>query len=755
MDSNWRIVGLINNYSRISFNFGPTLLYWLEKHKPQVYESIINADKESINNFSGHGSAISQVYNHMIMPLASRHDKETQVKWAIYDFQFRFNRFPEGMWLPETAVDIETLEVLAENDVKFTILSPHQALKIRKIGETEWVDVSDSKIDPRRCYLCNLSSGRSINIFFYDKRTASDIAFGKLLENGEAFAKRLVNSLQGKSGGETWIESVASDGELYGHHHPHGDMTLAYCLYYIVANDIARLTNYSEFLSIHPPRFEVQIVENTSWSCIHGVERWRNDCGDNMGHPGWNQAWRKPLREAMDWLRDQLVVCFEEQSTQYLIDPWEARNDYIAVILNRSKESLDSFFSKHAKKSLDSAEKRRVLKLLEMQRHAMLMYTSCGWFFDEISGIETVQVIMYAARAMQLAKELFGVDLERHYIRLLEQAPSNIPEFQNGAKIYEFFIKPAIVDLAKISGQNTISELFRQNTPTESAFNDSCFKITPESIERWDDGKFRFILNRSKIFSLITLDEQLFSCAAIWLGDHNVTCGVKVDLTEEAFQTMRQTLVAHFDKGQINEIIVGLSKYFGPNIYSLKNLFRDDQCLILDYIVADGQKKARELYEIVYHDNSAMLRFMKENRLPSPKSLISAAEITLNLKIGALLDAKDTDLEQLQKLINDSKHLSVTLDSDLLGFKASEKIDFELKQLSNNPENLSILEWVTSLIRIVKQLPIKLNLWQSQNVAFKLSRNQYLVLKERSDEHTQAWVMAFSELCDLIGIRLD
>ena len=386
MDSQWRIIGLINNYSRISFNFGPTLLYWLASHKPQVYEAILNADKESIVNFSGHGSAMAQIYNHMIMPLANRRDKETQVKWAIKVFQERFKRDPEGMWLPETAVDTETLEVLAENNIKFTVLTPTQASKMRKIGDQEWVDVSEGKIDPRRAYLCNLPSGKSISLFFFDKRTASDIAFGNLLENGEAFAKRLIDSFKDIKD-EPLIESVASDGELYGHHHPHGDMTLAYCIYYIVSNNSVKLTNYAEFLAKFPPKYEVQIRENTSWSCAHGVERWRSDCGDNMGHAGWNQAWRKPLREAMDWLRDTLAPYFEKDASQYLKDPWDARNDYITVIINRSKESVDAYFSRNAKRELMDDEKRRVIKLLELQRHAMLIYTSCGWFFDEISGI--------------------------------------------------------------------------------------------------------------------------------------------------------------------------------------------------------------------------------------------------------------------------------------------------------------------------------------------------------------------------------
>ena len=355
MDSQWRIIGLINNYSRISFNFGPTLLYWLVRHQPEVYEAILRADKESMNNFSGHGSAMAQVYNHMIMPLANRRDKETQVKWAIRDFQERFNRDPEGMWLPETAVDIETLEVLAENKIKFTILSPHQAAKMRKIGDNDWIDVSNGDgngvIDPRRAYLCNLPSGNRISLFFFDKRSASDIAFGNLLENGEAFAKRLIDSFN-HNGSESLIESVASDGELYGHHHPHGDMTLAYCIYYIVTNESAKLTNYAEFLDRFPPQFEVQIKENTSWSCSHGIERWRSDCGDNMGHVGWHQAWRKPLREAMDWLRDTMLPYFEQEAAIYLKDPWGARNSYIDVILDRSREKTEEFLLRAHKKTV-------------------------------------------------------------------------------------------------------------------------------------------------------------------------------------------------------------------------------------------------------------------------------------------------------------------------------------------------------------------------------------------------------------------
>jgi hypothetical protein len=436
---------------------------------------------------------------------------------------------------------------------------------------------------------------------------------------------------------------------------------------------------------------------------------------------------------------------------------WATRNDYIKVILDRSRENIEDFLSEHANKQLSEAEKRRAIKLLEMQRHGMLMFTSCGWFFDEISGIETVQVMMYAARAIQLAEELFVVDLEPEYIRILEQAPSNITEFLNGAKIYKIFVAPSVVDFIKISAQNTIRELFADNAktaPRPTGMPNCCFRITPEISEKWDDGKFRFIINRSTISSSTTLDEQVFSSAAVWLGDHNVTCGARSDMPSKVFKSMRNKLVECFDKGQINEIIVGLSKYFGQNNYSLKDLFKDDQRYILWYIVADGLKKAKELYEIVYHDNSAMLRFMKENRIPSPKPLQSAAEIVLNMELERILSAETTDLEKLRKLINDSQHLSITFDSLLLGFLASERIDNEFNKLSQAPENLQTINAITGLIRMIKELPIQLNLWESQNIAFKIAQSRYQTLKQKDDETSKLWIASFAKLCELVGIRL-
>jgi alpha-amylase/alpha-mannosidase (GH57 family) len=429
----------------MSFNFGPTLLSWMETHHPEVHGAIINADKDTRESFSGHGSAIAQVYNHMIMPLANARDKQTQVRWGIADFESRFRRHPEGMWLPETAVDLESLETLAEASVKFTLLGPHQAARVRRIGEEAWSDVEGGRIDTRIPYLCRLPSGRSIAVFFYDRAISHSVAFGGLLHSGEGFAKRLVDGFTDEK--RVQLVNIATDGETYGHHHRYGNMALAYCLDYIETNKRARVTNYGEFLEKSRPRFEVQIVENTSWSCTHGVERWRSNCGCSPTQvAGSSQAWRRPLRDAMNWLRDKLAALYGTEASKYLLDPWKTRNEYITAILDQREGAADRFISGHLKTERLKDRARSGIDLLEMQRYAMLMFTSCGWFWDEVSRIETVQILRYAARAMQLARGATGADLEPEFVRMIEAAPSSNHQFLNGGGVYEMLVKPAVVE---------------------------------------------------------------------------------------------------------------------------------------------------------------------------------------------------------------------------------------------------------------------------------------------------------------------
>ncbi|HEX7184673.1 MAG TPA: malto-oligosyltrehalose synthase [Thermoanaerobaculia bacterium] len=445
LDGEGRIERSVNNYSQISFNFGPTLLAWLEVFAPEVYQAVLAADRESRERFSGHGPALAQPYNHTILPLSNRRDKRTQILWGLRDFERRFGRKAEGVWLPETAVDLESLDLLAEAGVRFTILEPHQARRARPKGG-QWTDVSGGGIDGTVPYKVALPSGRRIALFFYDGPVSRAVAFEGLLSSGEGFAGRLLSGVP-ENPDRARLAHIATDGETYGHHHRYGEMALSYAIHHIESHGLARLTNYGEFLERHPPEHEVEIWENTSWSCVHGVDRWRSDCGCHTGgETGWNQAWRAPLRLALDWLRDELAPRFEKEASRIFRDPWAARDDSIEVILDPSSESVDGFFARHAGRQPEGEERARALGLMEMQRHAMLMYTSCGWFFNDLAGIETFQVLRYAGRAVQIAERLFGDSIEKSFLHRLEKARSNVPANGTGRDLYSEHVKPFMAD---------------------------------------------------------------------------------------------------------------------------------------------------------------------------------------------------------------------------------------------------------------------------------------------------------------------
>ena len=432
LDEKGVVIERVNNYSKISFDFGPTLLSWMEFKAPDTYQAVLEADKISRETFSGHGSAMAQCYSHMIMPLADSKDKYTQVYWGIRDFEFRFKRLPEGMWLPETAVDLETLQIMADLGIRFTVLAPHQAGRLLDHGE----------LDINQPYSVRLGAGRSINVFFYNGALSQSLAFENILQDGKCFAEKL---MQTDNTDGPQLLSVATDGETYGHHHKFGDMALAFALKYIDDQVDARLTNFAEYLEKFPPQEEIEIIEKTSWSCAHGVGRWSSNCGcETGGHPEWNQGWRGPLRKALDWFQCRADSIFVEVGKGLFKDPWEARNRYIDIRINRYDR--DTFLAKQCQNSLDESKKVVVLKLLELQSNAMLMYTSCGWFFNDISGIETEQILLYAGKAIQLAEEISGEVLEPHFLELLELAESNVLEKGNGSQIYKNVIEKARMD---------------------------------------------------------------------------------------------------------------------------------------------------------------------------------------------------------------------------------------------------------------------------------------------------------------------
>ena len=750
LDAERRIIDIANNYEKISFNFGPTLLSWMEGQAAEVYEAIIEADRLSRDRFSGHGSAIAQVYNHVIMPLATTRDKRTQVIWGIGDFEHRFGRKPEGMWLAETAVDLETLDIVAEQGITFTILAPHQAKKVRRLEE-KWRDVSGAGVDPRMPYQCKLPSGRSITLFFYDGPTSRDVAFGGLLRRGEDFASRLLGLFSKAEGPQ--IAHIATDGESYGHHHRFGDMALAYALHHIESNNLARITNYGEYLEFHPPAFEVELVENTSWSCAHGIERWRSDCGCNTGtHPGWSQAWRAPLRGAMNWLCDNLERLYEREMASYVRDPWQARDDYISVILDRSTQSVESFFSKHLTRKLSRDERVTLLRLLEMQRHEMLMYTSCGWFFDEISGVETLLVLKHASRAMQLAKEACEEDLETHYLKILEGAPSNVTQLENGASVWEVLVRPATADLLRVGAHYAVSSLFEEYPET---IRIGCYTTSSELYEVVEAGTQRLAVGKAHVSSDITGDERAMGFAVIHLGDHNVIGGIREYIGDDSFSLMRREVRDAFNKGDVAKVVRLMDKHFETHNYSLWHLFRDEQRKVLHKILESTLSEIEASFRQIYERHYLAMQVTREMGIPLPKAFATATELILSTDIRHELQREELDLEEIQKLVEESKRWSLELDKKSLGFVASRKVTSLMQRLSEIPEDATLLETIGDVLRALSAIPLELDLWKAQNIYFSIGTHRYDEMEKSSDQgdtRAKKWLEHFNRLGEYLNV---
>ena len=750
-----QIVQIVNNYARISFDFGPTLLAWLEDRAPDVYEAILEADQESRKTFSGHGSAIAQAYNHVILPLANRRGKYTQVLWGIRDFERRFGRKPEGMWLPETAVDLESLDTLAEQGIRFTILAPHQAARVRPIGADKWQDVDGGKIDPTMAYTVYLPSGRRIGLFFYDGPISRAVAFERLLRSGESFAQQLLGGFSDKRAWPQMVH-VATDGETYGHHHRFGDMALAYALNYIESQKLARLTNYGEYLEKHPATHEVEIFENTSWSCGHGVERWRRDCGCNSGrHPEWHQGWSEPLREALDWLRDTIAPAYEGKARSLLKDPWGARNEYIRVILDRSEENVETFLNQHATRVLTEAERITVLKLLELQRHAMLMYTSCGWFFDELSGIETVQVIQYAGRAVELAQQLFDEDIEPRFIDLLERAKGSIPEHGDGRRIYEEFVQPAAVDLEKVGAHYAMSSLFEDYTERTSIY---CYTVDREDYQSSEAGRAKLVVGRAKVTSEITGESAPLCFGVLHMGDHNLNSGIMEYQGKETYQKLLKEASKTFAGADFAETLRLLDNHFGASTYAIKALFRDEQRKILDIVLESTLVDTEAIYRQLYETNAPLMRFLRDSGIPPPKALYSAAEMVLNASLRTAFENEEFSPEPIDTLLEEVSLQGISLDTETLEFAFRRSLERMAELLSANPTDLALLERLEGAVSLLSSLPFQVNLWKVQNICYHLLEAVYpdfAVRAEQDDKEARPWIEHFKILLDKLSILVE
>ncbi len=722
VDNRNRILDVVNNYELMSYNFGPTLLSWLEQNAPLTYERIIKADIESIEEHSGHGNAMAQVYNHIIMPLANEQDKQTQVKWGIRDFEYRFGRKPEGIWLAETAVDDDTLRVLEENGIKFTVLSPYQALKIKKSTDKEWTDVSWGNIDPARSYRYNIKSapGKYIDLFFYDGAISRSVAFDELLKDGNKFIRRLKEGVSDCRDFPQLI-NIATDGESYGHHTKFGDMALAYVLKIRAEDEGFKITNYAEYLDKYRSDYEVDIKQASSWSCFHGVGRWNEDCGCSTGgHPGWNQKWRRPLREALDYLRDELIKVYEKEGAKYFAkDVWEVRNNYIDVILSRSESNIKKFQSKYFLPDLNDEDKVKGMKLLEIQRQALLMYTSCGWFFSEISGIETVQIMKYAARAMQLAAYFSKINYEKTFLEILENAKSNIQEYGTGKDIYKRFVKPSVVTPKQTASLWAISSLYQDFEDEENVY---CYKIKRYDYQKVQKGNSTFVVGHIEIKSRITLESvnEVFALVQFSGGDFH--CAIKEFSDENDYLQMKTNLIKTFMLNPLTEIIRALDENFGKEYFTLKDIFIEERRKILQIMLKGKLEKFAQTYKDMYNEGKGSIYHMQNLGLTIPDEFKISASYTLSHKFNDLVAhsggfVDPTVLQQAFDINYEARKMNITLDRTPSNSIFAKKILQNIIRLAQSFESQQA-EVLLEIFDNIEKLELEIDISEAQNIYF-------------------------------------
>ena len=715
VDDGNRVLDIVNNFEKISFNIGPTLFAWLERHRPDVYAKIIAADRASVAA-RGHGNAIAQVYNHMIMPLATRRDKVTQVRWGIDDFRARFGREPEGLWLPETAVDNESLEVLAEAGVKFTVLAPHQAYQIRALDAEAWEDVSGG-IDPSRAYLWRGPRGLSLALFFYDGPISRAIAFERLLERAENLVSWLNAAF---SDARTWPQLVhcATDGETYGHHSRFGEMALAAAVQQIEAEGTAALTNYGAFLAANPPTHEVEIREQTSWSCAHGIERWRSDCGCRT-RGDWHQRWRAPLRDALDWLRDQIDPLFEGRASAHLKDPWAARDEFATVLLDRSPGRLEAFFATHARGQLEPAARVEARRLLELERNRLLMYTSCGWFFDEISAIEPAQILRYAAMALQYLNDLGGGRLEDEFVRRLAAAPSNVPAMRNGAEVYRRLIRPTSVNLSRVATHYAITGLLAEY-PADA-------RVYAYRVERLDEARetadgTTLGVAHVRVSAETTGESREMVYALAHFGGHDFSCGVRTWDDQATYDALKTDLLARCARQSVADLVRGLDEYFPGGLSSLGHLFLDERRRVLANVIRATLERHEETYRKIWEENRKLVHYLRDADAPIPEALAIIARHVLEQQVSLeLLSVPDltTIPDRVVAIADEAKALGVTLDLIPQRFVVQSAVARVLELVAESPSRERVAQ-ASALIEGARRLGIRYGHWATQNRFFQI-----------------------------------
>ncbi len=737
-----KVVGIVNNFEYLSFNVGPTLMSWLERYDMEVYQRILEADRRSCQRLNGHGNAIAQAYNHIILPLANPRDKITQIRWGIADFRSRFKRDPEGMWLAETAVDYLTLEALVQEGIRFIILAPTQAERCRPLptedeSDPEWHEVGGSQIDPTRPYRCFLDKDKYIDLFFYDGPISGDMGFSDLLNSSQIFAGRLGQAVHGDRRPSQLI-SVATDGETFGHHKQGTEKCLAYAFTGEFPGRGWTVTNYAHYLSICPPTWEVQLKPVTAWSCSHGVSRWQDDCGCGGGDV-WHQKWRRPLREALNWLRDELAEIFEQQGRKLFNDPWQTRDDYVEILRtresfsDRARSKVEEFLVRHQCRSLSLAEQVDALRLLEMQRHSLLMFTSCGWFFEEISRPEGVQILRYASRAIELATELTGTNLEPQFIKRLALAPSNVECFGTGAEVYRQLVQTAQVSFQQVAAHYAISSLFTSFPEQARVY---CYDIQQLDYQRQTIGTLTLALGQVRIVSEITWESTELVFAVLHLGGWDFHCCIQNFQKRKTYGELKEKLFEVLKSASAAKTISAMSQWFNDQCIDLEHLFAEERQRIMQQLTEETKTRLDQLYTQVYRDNYGVLVAFRRDRLPVPVELQVAAEIALSTRCLSemmSLELAGDDPEQIRVVLPELEAIATeanTLDCQLKIPEAKNILEQLILRLlwhllyDNNPATLEDdLKLLERIITVGEQLKLDLSLERPQEIYFNCLHN--------------------------------
>ncbi|HKK26987.1 MAG TPA: DUF3536 domain-containing protein [Gemmatimonadota bacterium] len=754
LDGHGRIERIVSNYERISFNVGPTLMAWLREREPEVHAAILEADERSRRRFSGHGSAIAQVYNHAILPLADERHRRTQVRWGLRDFERRFGRPPEGMWLPETAVDVPTLETLAAEGLRFTILAPHQARRVRALGGGEWKAVDEKSLETGRAYLQRLPSGRSIALFFYRGSLARGVAFDGLLESGRAFGERLLEVAREPAPGGVRLAHLAADGESYGHHHRFGEMALASALARVGEAEDVRLTNYAEFLERHPPEHEVEIAEETSWSCVHGIERWRSDCGCHTGgEEGWSQAWRAPLREAMDGLRDDVAPRWDQAAADVLHDPEEAVLDYVDVVLDRSDGAVDAFLDRHARGEPTDERRVRALRLLELERHLQLMYTSCGWFFNDLAGIETLQVLAYAARAVDLGRRcLQGMEeVEADFLETLAGARSNRPEKGSGRELWEREVLPRRADARDAAAHWAVRRAVRGPAPGGRFY---AWRIEESEGRTVRTGAALLRVGRGSVLSLGTREDVDLRWGVLRLGELSLACGVRPaapegvgDAAGDADPPEARAARAVED-GDLTAALGLLEDGFPGGLRSIRDLWPDERRELVEGLASDAMETTVGVARATFERRAPLLRAMTDAGLGLPAVWEAAAALVFRELLGEILREDRPERSRVADLLERAGKLGVKLPAPESRRVARAALDEAADGFAEAPLEAGRLERLADTFSSVRALPFE--------VGWRRAQDRWWEVRERLDGSEAEppageWLERFRELGEALG----